>query len=196
MSTVAQDDVTNGINKANDKVDGHRKAGEAPVKQEYVLPNYKREKLNLNYVSEEDKLKLIEISDQKDENGRLETTGQPTEDTKRELETDVDNHQGKSKRIKKLHGQNKKRLGFMNQNNIHGERNNDTKLCSKFSGSFGLDDYSDIIEKCPFGDSCKFSHNVEAFMNTNPVYLDDKCYMYERYGFCGFGHRSVFVDLV
>ena len=29
-------------------------------------------------------------------------------------------------------------------------------------------------------------------MQSNPVYFDEQCYMFEQYGFCGFGHRCKF----
>ena len=157
--------------------------GYAPVKPEYIKPRQARDKLNLNFVSDSDKKKVTEsqnvdqASDEQDDNSAKRTAN----------ENDDDDY--KSKRAKRLHGMNKNRNGLNNQNIRDG--NADIKLCSKFAGSFGLQEYGENIEQCARED-CKFSHDVEAFMQSSPVYLDEPCYMFDKYGFCGFGHRCKF----
>lgn len=173
--------------------------GYAPVKKEYLDPVQSRAKLNLNFVSAADKKKVVENA-----NGGEDAENKPTdEQAEHGLTTDESgDHPGKraandedeikANRAKRLHGMNKNRQGLMNKQNIrNGEHHGRVKLCAKFSGSYGLQEYSENIEQCTRED-CKFGHDVDAYMQSNPVYFDEPCYMFEQYGFCGFGHRCKF----
>lgn len=161
-------------------VEQRPESGYAPVKPEYIKPKQSRDKLNLNFVSDLDRKKLTEAENEGQEAQNGQTTDEKDNPAKRGADENGD--ENKSKRSKKLHGMNKNRHNLMNNQNI---RNVDerVKLCSKFSGSYGLQEI-DNIEKCTRED-CRFGHDVDAFMASNPVYLDEPCYMFERYGFCG-----------
>lgn len=168
-----------------DQSEQFKNGGWAPVKKEFIEFNKRRNQLNLNYVLKSDREKLEVLN-----NNDTKTTDDINKsDEKRELDEN-DDCGNKKKRLKKLHGQNKNRNALMNENNIRDSQRNGAKLCSKFAGSVGLEEYSDIIEQCPrTAEECRFGHDLDAFMKTNPVYLDNKCYMFDQYGFCGFGPR-------
>lgn len=201
MSTPLEENHSRSVSRSDD----------APIKKEYLIFK-KPAELNLNFVSNKDK-KLLSENNANGSNGSNDKNGTNTsnslndtngsnksnginisddnntneQDSKRAR--DDTNDSVKSKRQKKLHGQNKKRLELMNKSNIRDS--NEIKLCSTFAGSYGLEEI-DEIEKCSRNEGCRFSHDVDAYMKNKTNYLDHKCYMFMEYGFCGFGHRCRF----
>lgn len=47
---------------------------------------------------------------------------------------------------------------------------------------------------CSFGEKCKFSHDVEKFLESRPRSIEGKCYVFEMYGKCPFGVTCLFAD--
>lgn len=45
----------------------------------------------------------------------------------------------------------------------------------------------DSISSCPFGDKCKYSHDIKSFMDSKPTDISDNCYVFETYGKCPYG---------
>lgn len=163
---------------------------EAPVKAQYLLKDQNRKKLNVAYVSDEDKLRMLQVECEtlpQEQDTNLAEPGKRTADTQN---SNVLNHireDAEEPRAKKLRGMNKNRRTLMNERNKNDMPT--VKLCSKFAGSYGLDQFADQIEFCSYGDTCRFSHDVTAFMATSPSYLPQTCYIYDTYGFCGYGLR-------
>ncbi|KAL1930976.1 hypothetical protein VTP01DRAFT_10113 [Rhizomucor pusillus] len=44
-------------------------------------------------------------------------------------------------------------------------------------------------EPCTFGEMCRFSHDVEAYLATKPPDLGDKCIQFELFGKCPYGYK-------
>ena len=156
-----------------------RKPGEAPIKWEFVVKDQTRKTLNLSFVTDADRLRVQKT------NGDDAGAGTAGDENGRAVETTNDDEP----KPKKLRGMNKNRRTMMQ------ERNNERlgiRLCSKFAGSFGLDEHKEKIEGCTHGENCKFSHDVDAYLETQPPYLDQECYIYSTYGFCGYGLRCKF----
>ena len=42
-------------------------------------------------------------------------------------------------------------------------------------------------EKCPFGEKCRYMHDVEKYMASKQEDLGDKCFLFETYGKCLYG---------
>jgi tRNA-dihydrouridine synthase 3 len=92
------------------------------------------------------------------------------EDTRGAKVDDRDRQSGKKR--KKSKGQNKKRPRDARQDDSE-------KVCmSAIRG-----------DKCPFGDGCKFSHDIKAYMATRPTDITqvDGCPNYKLHGYCVFG---------
>ncbi|XP_075961786.1 tRNA-dihydrouridine(47) synthase [NAD(P)(+)]-like isoform X1 [Anarhichas minor] len=41
--------------------------------------------------------------------------------------------------------------------------------------------------ECPFGDKCRFYHDVAEYLATKPADIGDSCYLYDTFGKCGYG---------
>eukprot|EP01041_Mallomonas_annulata_P003110 gene3110-6113_t len=42
-------------------------------------------------------------------------------------------------------------------------------------------------ENCPYGDTCRFSHDTALYLQNKPPDIGDFCYIYNEYGECSFG---------
>lgn len=42
-------------------------------------------------------------------------------------------------------------------------------------------------EKCPFGENCRYMHDIEKYMASKPEDVGDKCFLFETYGKCLYG---------
>ncbi|KAM7302512.1 tRNA-dihydrouridine(47) synthase [NAD(P)(+)]-like [Ixodes scapularis] len=71
---------------------------------------------------------------------------------------------------KKLRGQNRSRPHSTPQPRS-------SKLCFKFLSEEG----------CPHGETCRFGHDVDAFLRAKPADLGDRCPLFEAYGRCRYG---------
>lgn len=60
------------------------------------------------------------------------------------------------------------------------------KLCPFFA--------SGDADQCTFGDKCKFSHDVEAYLSTKPADLGDRCVNFEVFGRCKAGYRCRYLN--
>ena len=40
---------------------------------------------------------------------------------------------------------------------------------------------------CPFGENCRYMHDVEKYMASKPEDLGDRCFLFETYGRCSYG---------
>ncbi|KAI9467582.1 tRNA-dihydrouridine(47) synthase [NAD(P)(+)]-like protein [Coemansia sp. RSA 1290] len=47
-------------------------------------------------------------------------------------------------------------------------------------------------EECPFGDTCKSSHDIQAFIASKPKDLEGTCVLFDKFGKCSFGVRCRF----
>ncbi len=45
----------------------------------------------------------------------------------------------------------------------------------------------DSTTKCPFGDRCRYMHDLQSFMDTKPPDISENCYLFESYGKCPYG---------
>ena len=43
------------------------------------------------------------------------------------------------------------------------------------------------IVSCPFGDNCRFMHDVATFMKHKPADIGDSCHVFDKYGLCPYG---------
>jgi tRNA-dihydrouridine synthase 3 len=155
----------------SDRNASRTRQAEAPVKAEYLLPDQSRRTLNTAYVTDQDR-QQVTANDQAEAD-------------------EADDRSADEPKAKKLRGMNKNRRTLMK------ERNQDkptVKLCSKFAGSYGLNEHQDKIEFCDQGERCRFSHDVDAFLATEPSYFGRKCPIYDTYGFCGYGLRCKFAE--
>lgn len=41
--------------------------------------------------------------------------------------------------------------------------------------------------ECPFGDKCRFYHDVAEYLATKPADIGESCYLYDTFGKCGYG---------
>lgn len=41
--------------------------------------------------------------------------------------------------------------------------------------------------ECPFGDKCRFHHNVAEYFATKPADIGESCYLYDIFGKCAYG---------
>lgn len=52
---------------------------------------------------------------------------------------------------------------------------------------------------CQFGSTCRYSHDIRAFLDSKQPDLGDSCYLYEKYGKCPFGltcrYGSAHIDM-
>ncbi|BFZ01663.1 hypothetical protein BsWGS_04702 [Bradybaena similaris] len=149
-------------NKVNDTSDSlntavSRKVGYAPIKQEFLVPDYKP-KLHTEYVSSEvkDKLEDVDISQ-----------NHASDPEKRTAVA----HEGEPPHKKaKLKGRNKHRP--------KNERMQDKdKICRSVKEN----------KECRFGDKCKFSHDKEDFVSKKLPELEGPCYIYDTFGHCPYG---------
>lgn len=42
-------------------------------------------------------------------------------------------------------------------------------------------------KECPFGDKCKYIHDVAEYMATKPADIGENCYLYDTFGKCVYG---------
>ena len=78
---------------------------------------------------------------------------------------------------RKLKGRNKKRP-------VEKRMNDSDRLCPSVMGE----------RTCPYGDRCKFSHDVQKFVESRQTVVDKNCYMFAKYGRCPFGVTCLFAD--
>ncbi|XP_064383246.1 tRNA-dihydrouridine(47) synthase [NAD(P)(+)]-like isoform X2 [Halichondria panicea] len=45
----------------------------------------------------------------------------------------------------------------------------------------------DSTTKCPFGDRCRYMHDLQSFMNAKPPDISENCYLFKSYGKCPYG---------
>jgi tRNA-dihydrouridine synthase 3 len=86
---------------------------------------------------------------------------------------DRDRHESGDSKKKKRRGQNKKRPRDARQDNSE-------KICLALLRG----------EACPYGDGCKFSHDLKGYMSTRPsdiVEVEGGCPTYNATGFCQWG---------
>lgn len=94
-------------------------------------------------------------------------------DKKREAPTDGSEDVLPQK--KKLKGQNK-----------HRPRNKTTPRAEKLCFKIGTEG------SCPFGDTCAYSHDVDAYLATKPPDLGPTCYLYRTFGKCPYSYSCRF----
>lgn len=41
--------------------------------------------------------------------------------------------------------------------------------------------------ECPFGDKCRFYHDVAEYLATKPTDIGESCYLYDTFGKCTYG---------
>ncbi|KAJ1918537.1 tRNA-dihydrouridine synthase 3 [Mycoemilia scoparia] len=139
--------------------------GIAPIKKEYLIP---REKQTENQqIQPQDLATKTESDDKKvDSNGRERSHSDADEpDTK------------KSKT--RARGQIKDRKKIMKKAQNSQVTN---QLCGKIAAG----------KECPFKDTCKFNHDVEAYLKNRPKDLEGRCVNFDIYGRCSFGVRCRF----
>ncbi|KAI9250140.1 hypothetical protein BDA99DRAFT_522968 [Phascolomyces articulosus] len=49
-------------------------------------------------------------------------------------------------------------------------------------------------DECTYGDSCRFSHDLEKYLETKPADLGDKCPQFEAFGKCRNGYKCRFLN--
>lgn len=86
---------------------------------------------------------------------------------KRQLDGDHEN--GKGKKKMKVKGRNKQRP-------VTHIKSKD-KLCPTIFQE----------KECSFGEKCKFSHDINGFMESKPKDIDSHCFLFETYGKCQYG---------
>ncbi|KAG8181848.1 hypothetical protein JTE90_003995 [Oedothorax gibbosus] len=74
-------------------------------------------------------------------------------------------------RKKKLKGQNK-----------HRPRNKSVPKAEKLCFKIGTEG------SCPFGDTCVYSHDVDAYLSSKPTDLGPTCYLYRTFGKCPYSY--------
>jgi len=42
-------------------------------------------------------------------------------------------------------------------------------------------------DECPYGNTCRFSHDILGYLSKKPADISEVCYQYQEYGFCPFG---------
>ncbi|KAH8550464.1 hypothetical protein BGW37DRAFT_496852 [Umbelopsis sp. PMI_123] len=89
-----------------------------------------------------------------------------------------DNGDSNSGGNRKNRGQNKKRK------KLHVT--DDIKLCPYIASGDG--------NRCTFGDKCKFTHDIEAYLKSKPADLGDRCVNFEIYGRCRAGYACRFLQ--
>ena len=40
---------------------------------------------------------------------------------------------------------------------------------------------------CPFGEKCRYTHDITKFIASKPPDISDRCYVFEKFGMCPFG---------
>ncbi|XP_071381210.1 tRNA-dihydrouridine(47) synthase [NAD(P)(+)]-like [Centroberyx affinis] len=73
---------------------------------------------------------------------------------------------------KRVRGQNKSRP------HLKPNTYDDKRLCPSVSQD---------NKECPYGEKCKFYHDVAEYMATKPADVGDSCYLYDTYGKCYYG---------
>ncbi|KAH9506059.1 tRNA-dihydrouridine(47) synthase [NAD(P)(+)]-like protein [Dermatophagoides farinae] len=143
----------------------------APIRKEFLIER------STNIFIEQ-KNDIIKDGDDDDDDDKSEH--------KRKIITENDNesinHDGdgdiEKKRKKKMRGQNKQRRGQMHKavKQLGQTRH---RICRAY--------FRD--NKCPFGDGCTFSHDIDAYLAENPDRNDigDHCPNFERFGKCNAG---------
>lgn len=94
-------------------------------------------------------------------------------DKKREAPTD--SSEDVLPRKKKLKGQNK-----------HRPRNKTTPRAEKLCFKIGTEG------SCPFGDTCAYSHDVDAYLAAKPADVGPTCYLYRTFGKCPYSYSCRF----
>lgn len=139
-------------------------SGEAPVKAEFLLPVRTHREVELDHVSAEDKVDIQNLTCDKD-------------DDQASVNSDNGDKSDSKRKKFKLKGQNKRRK-FNKKEKINFAK----KPCLKFVSSLGNN-----MEPCPYGDRCKYGHNLDEYLSQNGEYIGNECYNYNQKGYCSFG---------
>ncbi|XP_053324043.1 tRNA-dihydrouridine(47) synthase [NAD(P)(+)]-like isoform X2 [Spea bombifrons] len=77
--------------------------------------------------------------------------------------------------------QEKKRARGQNKSRPHMKLSQleQTKLCSTL--------LQGKEKNCPYGDKCRFSHDIEKYMAEKPADIGPKCHLFETFGKCSYG---------
>lgn len=81
-------------------------------------------------------------------------------------------------------GEEKKRGGTFKKRPLDAEEDPADRLCRPIAAG----------ESCPFGDSCKFSHDMNDYMKRKEKDLGDKCPVFDAVGFCRYGLACRFAN--
>ncbi|KAI7906566.1 uncharacterized protein BX663DRAFT_496948 [Cokeromyces recurvatus] len=49
-------------------------------------------------------------------------------------------------------------------------------------------------EECTFGEKCKYSHDLEAYLKSKPADLGDRCVQFDLFGRCPYGYKCRFLN--
>lgn len=142
--------------------------GEASIKHEFLTT---KEKFHEFVDSEWKDSKGGKTTDNEDIKDTTETPAKEPEPKKLKLDPEESNNAGKPD-SKRLRGQNKSRP------HTKPTTYDEKRLC--------LSVIQDNRE-CPYGDKCKFFHDVAEYMAAKPADIGEKCYLYDTFGKCDYG---------
>ncbi|KAH9418564.1 tRNA-dihydrouridine(47) synthase [NAD(P)(+)]-like protein [Dermatophagoides pteronyssinus] len=162
------------MEKLNDNQDGDIiiEKGVAPIRKEFLIErcptNNVVDKKNDEFISG------VENDDNSENKRKI------SNDNGSENHGDNDDDENTNeKRKKKMRGQNKQRRGQMHKAVKQLGETRNHRICRAYFRE----------NKCPFGDKCTFSHDIDAYLKENPDRNDigDHCPNFERYGKCNAG---------
>ncbi|XP_077446242.1 tRNA-dihydrouridine(47) synthase [NAD(P)(+)]-like [Stigmatopora argus] len=139
---------------------------EAPVKGEAALKP--------EFITSKDKFHEFLVSEWRNVKG--DKKGDPTEEPERKkVKLDAEElDKGAKPDGKRLRGQNKWRPH--KKPTSYDEK----RLCSSVIPGEGKGE-------CPFGDKCRFYHDVAAYVASKPADLGERCHVYDTFGKCTYG---------
>ncbi|KAK7483237.1 hypothetical protein BaRGS_00025530, partial [Batillaria attramentaria] len=149
-----------------------KKPGVAAIKPEFLVHDYTPQLAN-EYVSAESKEKLKQKTEDSADFSAGSGVKRKHDETEGDDAAGGDTSEKKSKR-KLLKGRNKQRPVFK------------TKDADKACPAILQE------QECKFGDKCKFSHDVAAFLQNKPKDLGEECHNFKTFGRCPYGFACRF----
>lgn len=73
------------------------------------------------------------------------------------------------------------------KNEEKGSHKKQVSVIKQVDGQFRLCPFVAKCNQCIYGSTCKYSHDIHAWMLQKPKDISDKCYLFDLYGQCPFG---------